>query len=76
LNRFFASFPQPNITHGKYTRFIVARVFEEILRVPGHLFADDQHAKNDIPSVLTTYEEKNAGLPLLMVVSLGFNKTT
>ena len=36
---------------------------EEILAVPGMLFAAT-HAKNDIPSVLTTYQEKNSGITI------------
>ena len=36
---------------------------EEILAVPGMLFAAT-HAKNDIPSVLTSYQQKNCGITI------------
>ncbi|MEM6375131.1 MAG: sirohydrochlorin chelatase [Pseudomonadota bacterium] len=45
---------------------------DEIVAVPGMLFAAT-HAKNDIPSVLTTYSEKNAGLPVRYGRELGLH---
>ena len=39
-----------------------------IIAVPGMLFAAT-HAKNDIPSVLTTYQEKNPGYGPQMLLS-------
>ncbi|MEM8591973.1 MAG: sirohydrochlorin chelatase [Pseudomonadota bacterium] len=44
----------------------------EILAVPGMLFAAT-HAKNDIPSVLTTYQEKHAGLTVKYGRELGLH---
>jgi sirohydrochlorin cobaltochelatase len=43
-----------------------------ILAVPGMLFAAT-HAKNDIPSVLTTYQEKNPGLTVSYGRELGLH---
>jgi len=45
---------------------------EEIVAVPGMLFAAT-HAKNDIPSVLTTYQEKNEGLKVHYGRELGLH---
>ncbi|MEM1376460.1 MAG: sirohydrochlorin chelatase [Pseudomonadota bacterium] len=45
---------------------------EEIHAVPGMLFAAT-HAKNDIPSVLTTYEEKHPGLTIKYGRELGLH---
>lgn len=45
---------------------------EEIIAVPGMLFAAT-HAKNDIPSVLTTYQEKNDGLTVHYGRELGLH---
>ncbi|MEM9854469.1 MAG: sirohydrochlorin chelatase [Pseudomonadota bacterium] len=44
----------------------------EILAVPGMLFAAT-HAKNDIPSVLTTYQEKHQGLSVRYGRELGLH---
>ena len=44
----------------------------EIVAVPGMLFAAT-HAKNDIPSVLTTYQEKNPGLTVRYGRELGLH---
>lgn len=44
----------------------------EIIAVPGMLFAAT-HAKNDIPSVLTTYQEKNEGLTVHYGRELGLH---
>lgn len=43
-----------------------------ILAVPGMLFAAT-HARNDIPSVLTTYQEKNPGLTISYGRELGLH---
>ncbi|MEM6480980.1 MAG: sirohydrochlorin chelatase [Pseudomonadota bacterium] len=45
---------------------------DEIVAVPGMLFAAT-HAKNDIPSVLTTYGEKHAGLTMRYGRELGLH---
>ncbi|MEM7439231.1 MAG: sirohydrochlorin chelatase [Pseudomonadota bacterium] len=45
---------------------------DRILAVPGMLFAAT-HAKNDIPSVLTTYQEKNPGLTVAYGRELGLH---
>ena len=55
----FLEYSAPNI-HTGLDKLRDAGV-TEILAVPGMLFAAT-HAKNDIPSVLTTYAEKNPGL--------------
>jgi sirohydrochlorin cobaltochelatase len=44
----------------------------DIVAVPGMLFAAT-HAKNDIPSVLTTYQEKNEGLSVHYGRELGLH---
>ncbi len=45
---------------------------EEIVAIPGMLFAAT-HAKNDIPSVLTTYQEANPGLTVKYGRELGLH---
>ncbi|MDE0969938.1 MAG: sirohydrochlorin chelatase [Octadecabacter sp.] len=55
----FLEYSAPNI-HMGLNRLVEAGV-TEILAVPGMLFAAT-HAKNDIPSVLTTFQEKNPGI--------------
>ena len=45
---------------------------DKIVAVPGMLFAAT-HAKNDIPSVLTTYQEKNPGLTVAYGRELGLH---
>ena len=45
---------------------------DQIIAVPGMLFAAT-HAKNDIPSVLTTYQEKNSGLSVSYGRELGLH---
>lgn len=52
----FLEFSAPNIHMGLDA--LVSQGVTEIYAVPGMLFAAS-HAKNDIPSVLTTYEQKN-----------------
>ncbi|MBJ7539168.1 sirohydrochlorin chelatase [Marinomonas transparens] len=64
----FLEFSAPNIHMGLNS--LLAQGVEEIYAVPGMLFAAT-HAKNDIPSVLTTYEEKNQGLHVTYGRELG-----
>ncbi|MGX9417803.1 sirohydrochlorin chelatase [Vibrio sp. WJH972] len=64
----FLEYSAPNI-HMGLNRLIEQGV-EHIYAVPGMLFAAT-HAKNDIPSVLTTYEEKNEGLTVTYGKELG-----
>ena len=52
----FLEFSAPNIHMG--LNALIDQGVEQILAVPGMLFAAT-HAKNDIPSVLTTFGEKN-----------------
>lgn len=64
----FLEFSAPNIHMGLNS--LLSQGVEEIYAVPGMLFAAT-HAKNDIPSVLTTYEEKNSGLHITYGRELG-----
>ncbi|WP_133010287.1 sirohydrochlorin chelatase [Marinomonas flavescens] len=64
----FLEFSAPNIHMGLNS--LLSQGVEEIYAVPGMLFAAT-HAKNDIPSVLTTYEEKNEGLHITYGRELG-----
>lgn len=64
----FLEFSAPNIHMGLDS--LVNQGVEEIYAVPGMLFAAT-HAKNDIPSVLTTYEEKHPGLKVTYGRELG-----
>ncbi len=64
----FLEFSAPNIHMGLNS--LLDQGVEEIYAVPGMLFAAT-HAKNDIPSVLTTYEEKNSGLQVTYGRELG-----
>ena len=64
----FLEFSAPNIHMG--LNRLVEKGVEEIYAVPGMLFAAT-HAKNDIPSVLTTYEEKHPGLKVTYGRELG-----
>ncbi|MEM7495986.1 MAG: sirohydrochlorin chelatase [Myxococcota bacterium] len=57
----FLEYSAPNIHMGLDA--LVASGVERILAVPGMLFAAT-HARNDIPSVLTTYQEKHTGLTI------------
>ena len=66
----FLEYSAPNI-HMGLDRLRDAGV-EEIVAVPGMLFAAT-HAKNDIPSVLTTYGEKNAGITMHYGRELGLH---
>lgn len=64
----FLEFSAPNIHMGLDS--LIQQGVEEIYAVPGMLFAAT-HAKNDIPSVLTTYEEKHPGLKITYGRELG-----
>ena len=64
----FLEFSAPNIHMGLDS--LVSQGVEEIYAVPGMLFAAT-HAKNDIPSVSTTYEEKHPGLHITYGRELG-----
>jgi len=66
----FLEYSAPNI-HMGLDRLRQAGV-TEILAVPGMLFAAT-HAKNDIPSVLTTYQDKHAGLTIRYGRELGLH---
>ncbi|WP_022940289.1 sirohydrochlorin chelatase [Psychromonas hadalis] len=67
----FLEYSAPNI-HMGLNRLIEQGV-NHIYAVPGMLFAAT-HAKNDIPSVLTTFEEKNAGLKVTYGKELGLQQ--
>ncbi|MEO0676973.1 MAG: sirohydrochlorin chelatase [Pseudomonadota bacterium] len=66
----FLEYSAPNI-HMGLDRLRDAGV-TRILAVPGMLFAAT-HARNDIPSVLTTYQEKNPGLTVSYGRELGLH---
>ncbi|MEL7302011.1 MAG: sirohydrochlorin chelatase [Pseudomonadota bacterium] len=66
----FLEYSAPNI-HMGLDRLRAAGV-TRILAVPGMLFAAT-HAKNDIPSVLTTYAEKHPGLEISYGRELGLH---
>ncbi|MEM6728744.1 MAG: sirohydrochlorin chelatase, partial [Pseudomonadota bacterium] len=66
----FLEYSAPNI-HMGLDRLVAAGV-TEVLAVPGMLFAAT-HAKNDIPSVLTTYAEKHPGLTIRYGRELGLH---
>ncbi|MEL7253829.1 MAG: sirohydrochlorin chelatase [Pseudomonadota bacterium] len=66
----FLEYSAPNI-HMGLDRLRDAGV-DEIVAVPGMLFAAT-HAKNDIPSVLTTYGEKNPGITVRYGRELGLH---
>ena len=67
----FLEYSAPNI-HMGLDRLRDAGV-TEIVAVPGMLFAAT-HAKNDIPSVLTTYGEKNPGVTVRYGRELGLHE--
>jgi len=67
----FLEFSAPNIHMG--LNRLVEQGVKEIYAVPGMLFAAT-HAKNDIPSVLTTYEEKNSNLKITYGRELGLQE--
>ena len=66
----FLEYSAPNI-HMGLDRLREAGV-DHIVAVPGMLFAAT-HAKNDIPSVLTTYQEKHDGLKVSYGRELGLH---
>ncbi|MEM7059576.1 MAG: sirohydrochlorin chelatase [Pseudomonadota bacterium] len=66
----FLEYSAPNI-HMGLDRLREAGV-TNIVAVPGMLFAAT-HAKNDIPSVLTTYQEKHSGLTVSYGRELGLH---
>ncbi len=66
----FLEFSAPNIHMGLDA--LRDNGVEQIIAVPGMLFAAT-HAKNDIPSVLTTYQEKNSHLEIKYGRELGLH---
>ncbi len=66
----FLEFSAPNIHMGLNS--LVAQGVEQIYAVPGMLFAAT-HAKNDIPSVLTTFQEKTDGVEVAYGSELGLH---
>lgn len=64
----FLEYSAPNIHMGLNS--LITQGVDHIYAVPGMLFAAT-HAKNDIPSVLTTFEEKNEGLNVSYGQELG-----
>ncbi len=66
----FLEYSAPNI-HMALDRLVELGV-KKIYAVPGMLFAAT-HAKNDIPSVLTTYQEKHPGLEIEYGKELGLH---
>jgi sirohydrochlorin cobaltochelatase len=66
----FLEFAQPIIRDGLDK--LHARKVREILAVPGMLFAAG-HAKNDIPSVLATYEAQHPDIPIHYGRELGID---
>ena len=66
----FLEYSAPNI-HMALDRLLAAGV-EKIYAVPGMLFAAT-HAQNDIPSVLTTYQENHPGLEIEYGKELGLH---
>ena len=67
----FLEYSAPNIHMGLNS--LIEQGVNHIYAVPGMLFAAT-HAKNDIPSVLTTFEEKNAGLQVTYGQELGLQQ--
>jgi sirohydrochlorin cobaltochelatase len=66
----FLEFSAPNIHMGLNS--LLEQGVKDIYAVPGMLFAAT-HAKNDIPSVLTTYAEKNDGVAVHYGKELGLH---
>jgi len=64
----FLEYSAPNIHMGLNS--LIDQGVNHIYAVPGMLFAAT-HAKNDIPSVLTTFEEKHEGLTVTYGQELG-----
>jgi len=67
----FLEYSAPNIHMGLNS--LINQGVEHIYAVPGMLFAAT-HAKNDIPSVLTTFEETKEGLEVSYGQELGLQK--
>lgn len=67
----FLEFSAPNIHMGLNS--LVEQGVNQIYAVPGMLFAAT-HAKNDIPSVLTTFQEKNDGVQVEYGSELGLHQ--
>lgn len=67
----FLEYSAPNIHMGLDR--LLAQGVKNIYAVPGMLFAAT-HAQNDIPSVLTTYQEKHPGLRIEYGRELGLHK--
>jgi sirohydrochlorin cobaltochelatase len=67
----FLEYSAPNIHMGLNN--LIDQGVNHIYAVPGMLFAAT-HAKNDIPSVLTTFEEKNEGLNVTYGQELGLQQ--
>jgi sirohydrochlorin cobaltochelatase len=67
----FLEYSAPNIHMGLNS--LIDQGVDHIYAVPGMLFAAT-HAKNDIPSVLTTFEEKNEGLNVTYGQELGLQQ--
>ena len=66
----FLEYSAPNIHMGLDS--MIEQGIEEIYAVPGMLFAAT-HVKNDIPSVLTTYQQKHDGLKIHYGRELGLH---
>jgi len=66
----FLEYSAPNIHMGLDS--MIEQGIEEIYAVPGMLFAAT-HVKNDIPSVLTTYQQKHDGLTIHYGRELGLH---
>ncbi|MEH6824408.1 MAG: sirohydrochlorin chelatase [Motiliproteus sp.] len=66
----FLEFSAPNIHMGLHE--LVRQGVDEIYAVPGMLFAAT-HAKNDIPSVLTTFEEQHPDIKVSYGSELGLH---
>ena len=66
----FLEYSSPNIHMGLDS--MIEQGVEEIYAVPGMLFAAT-HVKNDIPSVLTTYQQKHDGLKIHYGRELGLH---
>ncbi|SBT18439.1 Sirohydrochlorin cobaltochelatase [Marinomonas gallaica] len=67
----FLEFSAPNIHMGLNN--LLKQGVEDIYAIPGMLFAAT-HAKNDIPSVLTTFQEKQDGLSMHYGRELGLQE--
>jgi len=68
----FLEFSAPNIHMG--LNDLLAQGVDDIYAVPGMLFAAT-HAKNDIPSVLTTFSEKQDGVNVTYGAELGLHQS-